>query len=74
MIVKLPGEAWLTLPLDDKGVPPMQMTNTVTEAELPSEKFLLTVSVSQLQRVLVIEQDREAPFAIATLAQLPDSA
>jgi hypothetical protein len=74
VIAKMPGDVWLTLPLDGEGVPLVQETDTVTEAELPSEKFLLTVSVAQLQRVLVIVQEGEPPFAIATLAQLPDSA
>ena len=44
VIVKVRGLAWLTVPLAD-GVPLVQLTATVTLAELLSEKFLLTVKV-----------------------------
>jgi hypothetical protein len=64
---------WLMVPLDGAGVPPfVQLTETVTEAELLSEKILLTVSVA-LFRVLVIVQEGVPPTVIGTLAQLSDS-
>jgi hypothetical protein len=37
--------AWLTVPLARDGVPLVHVTATVTEAELVSEKFLLTTKV-----------------------------
>jgi hypothetical protein len=73
VITKLPGEAWLTSALAGAGVPPfVQLTDTVTEAELLSEKFLLTVRVAPLS-VLVIVQEGVPPTVIGTLAQLSDS-
>jgi hypothetical protein len=44
--VKVRGAAGLTLPLDGEGVPLVQETDTVTEAKVPSEKFLVTRSVA----------------------------
>ena len=48
--------AWLTDELAGEGVPLVQVTETVTEAELLSEKFLLTVRVA-LFSVFVIVHD-----------------
>jgi hypothetical protein len=56
------------VPLAGDGVPLVQLTATVTEAELLSEKFLLTVRVA-LFSVLVIVQLTEAPLLMTTLAQ-----
>jgi hypothetical protein len=50
----------------------VQLTETVTDAELLSEKFLLTVRVA-LFSVLVIVQLAAPPFEMATPAQLSDS-
>ena len=70
VIVKLPGAAWLTDALAGDGVPPLvQVTETVTEAELLSEKFLWTTRVA-LVSVLVIVQEGVPPTVIATPAQL----
>ena len=61
-------ELALTPPLAGDGVPPLvQVTETVTEAELLSEKFLLTVKVA-LFRVFVIVQLAVPPLLIATPA------
>ena len=65
VIVKVRGAAWLTVPLAGDGVPLVQVTATVTEAELLSEKFLLTTKVP-LFSVLVIVQLGVPPFAMAT--------
>ena len=76
VIVKLPGASWVTDTLAGDGVPPLvQVTETVTEDGLLSEKFLLTVSVAlpTAFSVLVIVQDGVPPLTIATLAQLSDS-
>ena len=68
VIVKMRGAAWLTVPLAGAGVPPLvQVTETVTEARLLSEKFLLTVRVAVV--VFVIVQLTEPPMMIATPAQ-----
>jgi hypothetical protein len=73
VIAKLPGEAWLTDALAGEGVPPLvQVMETVTEAELLSEKFLLTVSVALLS-VLVIVQAGVPPLPIGLFVQLSDS-
>ena len=73
VIVYVRGAAWLTVPLAGAGVPPLvQVTETVTEAELLSEKFLLTVRVALLS-VLVIVQEGVPPLMMATPAQLSDS-
>jgi hypothetical protein len=70
VIAKLPGAAWLTGALAGAGVPPLvQVTDTVTEAPLLSEKTLLTVRVALLS-VLVIVQLGVPPFAMATPGQL----
>jgi hypothetical protein len=72
-IVKLPGEAWLTGALAGDGVPPLvQVTETVTDAELLSEKVLWTTRVA-LFSVLVIVQEGVPPTVMATPAQLSDS-
>jgi hypothetical protein len=61
------------VPLAGAGVPPLvQVTETLTRAELLSEKFLLTVRVA-LFRVLVIVQLGVPPLVIGTPAQLSDS-
>ena len=73
VIAKPPGVVWLTGPLAGDGVPPLvQLTETVTDAELLSEKFLCTLRVA-LFRVLVIVQDGVPPTVIVTPAQLSDS-
>ena len=68
VIVKMRGAAWLTVPLAGAGTPLVQVTETVTEAKLLSEKFLLTVRVALLS-VLVIVQLTGPPLMIATPAQ-----
>ena len=69
VIVKVRGAAWLTVPLAGDGTPPLvQVTATVTEAALVSEKFLLTVSVA-LFSVLVIVQLAVPLLAMVTPAQ-----
>ena len=69
VIVKVRGAAWVTVPLAGDGTPPLvQVTETVTEAALLSEKFLLTVRVA-LFSVLVIVQLAVPLFAMATPAQ-----
>jgi hypothetical protein len=73
VIAKLPGMAWLTGELAGDGVPPLvQVTDTVTEDGLLSEKFLLTVRVA-LIRLFVIVQEGVPPTVIGTPAQLSDS-
>jgi hypothetical protein len=68
--VMLAGEAWLTDGLAGDGTPPfVQVTETFTEAELLSEKFLCTMSVA-LVCVLVIVQLAVPPTGIGTPAQL----
>ena len=70
VIEKLPGAAWLTDELAGDGTPPLvQVTETVTEAELLSEKLLCTVKEAPL-RVLVIVQLAAPPLLIATPVQL----
>jgi hypothetical protein len=76
VIVKLPGVSWLTGPLAGADIPPLvQVTVTVTEDGLLSEKFLLTVRVAlpTAISVFVIVQDGVPPLTIETLAQLSDS-
>jgi hypothetical protein len=74
VIVNVRGAAWLTVPLAGAGTPPyVHVTATVTEAELLSEKFLLTTKVP-LFSVFVIVQLGVPLTAMATLAQLSDSA
>jgi hypothetical protein len=69
VIAKLPGAAWLTGALAGAGVPPfVQLTDTVTKAELLSEKSLLTVRAA-LFSVLVIVQLAVPPFVTGTPAQ-----
>ena len=65
--VKVRGLVRLTVPLAGDGVPLVQVTETVTEASLLSEKLLLTTKVP-LFSVLVIVQLGVPPIAMATVA------
>ena len=69
VIVYVRGAVRVTVPLAGDGTPPLvQVTATVTAAELLSEKTLLTVRVA-LFRVLVIVQEAAPPLATRTAAQ-----